>query len=1366
MFCQSIAMDKPMTAPMNPKIRSVAGQMTGHSVPRGLCGSKRLSRVHSLLMFCAILIALSSMRMSAQIDQGAIVGVVQDSTGAVVVKASVKLTEQDTGLVLTAVTNRSGNYFFAPIKTGRYTVSASAPGFETTVQQNIVVHVTDRLDIPLKLTPGNVTDTVTVTSSAPLLQTQTAEVAMDIDSKFLNDAPLANRNWIFIAQEAPGVTPLVGRGAGNGDFSSNGQHEEQNNFMLDGVDNNTSNSDYINGSTYNVAPPPDAIAEFKLETNSYSAEIGRGHAAAFNATTKSGTNQWHGDLWEYVRNTAFDALVWNQAPGSKPSVFHLNQFGATLGGPVLKNHLFYFGDVQNSRFVNGATPSTYTVPTARMRRGDFSELLNTTYTGGSCPQVLYVPNTNTGTYKCSGNVVSAGPTGTLQQSGTQVISAGGYTFAPGQNVFAANQIDPVAQALIKLYPCPNYANYGPTAGQPNGGWSTGDCNSTTDTDNGPTSSNYQTNLTSTSDPINIDQRLDWNISSIDLATVRYDYQHAINTFPAPLGPVLDGTGSNQGHNQSYLSENFMFSETHTFSPTLVNEARFGYNYGNDSNLQYGYNANISASLGLGGVPFSAGPQNGGLPSTATSWTTFGAHGNDPAHEGQNSFQIIDNLTKVLGNHSLKVGIDDNPQRWYTTNAANPRGSYSYGSTYTGVTGLGGPGGYAGADFLALGTLQGGGYANTDNMASGALSSFVFTHFVQQYLAAYMQDDWKVTQKLTINLGLRYEYFTPKREQADLLANFVDITTQMTANGGTGTGQLVLPQSQASNPIPANLYALLNADNVQVVYKGGHYMSTFPKANWAPRLGLSYAADPTTVFRAGGGIFFGGFEPGGGSANDQNPPFIVNASTPVLPSCSSTNVNPANNYCASQASFGNTLEGGLGTFMGAGGIANHASFPSIVEQDPYMHMPYTVNYNVSMQKAFTPTTTFTVSYVGSAGRHLVTLLNNPDQPQAITIGGQTSNGLTPFPHLSGSQWMTWNGVSAYNALQVQAQKHLSHGLSFYGSFTWGHAFDNTVDLLGGDYGAYKQSALIPIRYEWGQSGYDIRERAVINTDYALPFGAGQPFLNHHGVLDEIFGGWKTDAEFSTQSGEPFTVSISRVSGYGNANGGESNSAIKIANPYDTGLPAPNPFVAGSSGPASLLQSGITTGTPSNSAGNVCAAKTRTRERWFNPCAFADPIGVSNSNNAAAAALLQPYATGYFNYYSPAIGVDNALANGNYNTNGTTNTNFPATGAAPAGVPYVTGYNNVKPFFGSSKNDVSGPGFWRLNASIFKDFKVWREKYLEFRVDAFNVLNHPSLSQPGSASTNITSTGPVITGPGSVQSNTIDARFLQFSGKFVF
>ena len=214
--------------------------------------------LQALCLIGLLVTVFKGTQASAQSDQGAIIGVVTDSTGAVIPNADVILTAIDTGLVLKTKSNADGNYFFAPIKTGNYTVSASAANFETTVEQSVVVHVQDRLNIPLALKPGKTTETVTVTSVAPLMQTQTAETALDIDSHFLNDAPLENRNWIFIAQEAPGVTPQVGRGAANGDFSSNGEHEEQNNYMLDGVDNNVVDSDYIMArrTTWRLRPMP------------------------------------------------------------------------------------------------------------------------------------------------------------------------------------------------------------------------------------------------------------------------------------------------------------------------------------------------------------------------------------------------------------------------------------------------------------------------------------------------------------------------------------------------------------------------------------------------------------------------------------------------------------------------------------------------------------------------------------------------------------------------------------------------------------------------------------------------------------------------------------------------------------------------------------------------------------------------------------------------------------------------------------------------------------------------------------------------------------------------------------------------------
>ncbi len=1282
-----------------------------------------------------------------QADQGAIIGVVTDGTGAVIPNADVTLTAVDTGLVLKTKSNESGNYFFAPIKTGNYTVSASAANFATTVEQNVVVHVTDRLNIPLALKPGKTSETVTVTSVAPLMQTQTAETALDIDSHFLNDAPLENRNWIFIAQEAPGVTPMVGRGGTNGDFSSNGQHAEQNNYTLDGVDNNVVDSDYENGSAYNLAPPPDAIAEFKLEMTDYSAEIGRGHGAVLNATTKSGTNAIHGDLWEYNRNTIFDAKNWNQNPSSPAPAFHLNQFGATLGGPIIKDHLFFFGDVQDSRYALGANASIYTVPTARMRQGDFTELLTPSLVNNTCPQVLFQPNMNTGSYTCSSGHVTTPPSGAVQQFGSSVTTGAGYTFAPGQNVFNPATLDSVAQNILKLYPCPNAVPAGTTVtGSNSGKWQTGNCNAETSPDYGPAYNNYVIDLPQTSDPIQWDGRLDWNISSRDQAYVRYDYQHIINTNQSPLGPILDGYPNFAGKSETYLSENFMLSETHTFSPTLINAFSFAFNYGLYANLQADDNSNISASLGLNGVPYNAGPLNGGLPAVSVGGIqAFGAHGNDPSLEGMDTYEILDNVTKVIHNHSLKMGFEEMPIRSHDTSVAAPRGTYSFGSTYTGVSGQSNTG-YGVADFLAQGYTPGGALTGTDNMASGQISTYAYQNFEKSYIATYLQDDWKVTHKLTLNLGLRYEYFAPQEEMADHWDNLVPETGYVSPNGEVGSSFLVFPSSQQSMKLAPNLLALLAADNIQVTYTGNRRLSTFPKANWSPRFGVAYQIDDKTVARLGAGIFMGGFEPGGGAELTQGTPYVVIASLPQLPSCA----NGA--YCASQQSVNNTLEGGLGGFQAAGGIGNYQSFPGTETRDPVMKMPYTMNFNLSVQRAFWQGTTATVSYVGSMGRHLVTGIG-AGTAMAITTGGQNLQGLSRLAHFTSNAWMTWAAGSSYNSLQAQVQKKYGNGLSFVGTYTLAHAFDNEADLLGGGIG-YKDSGVIPIIYEWSESAYDIRQRAVIDVDYDLPFGVGKQFVNHPGIFDRIIGGWRTDMQWWGQTGQPFTIGISRNgtdqygNGYGNVNGGVSNNAIKIGNPFSTSLPVPDQT-------NQATRSGITSCPNSSFAGHAL----KTRQVWYNSCAFADPIGGTN-----AASSLAPYETGTFSFNSPAVGADTAITDGVYGTIGANGKAVSGTNpAVPA--PYINGYPAVEPFFGTPKDQLVGPGNWRLNGSLFKDFRTIREQYLEFRADAFNLLNHPSLGGVGNNATNPGS-GAQITGPMTLQSNTIDARTFQLSGKYVF
>jgi hypothetical protein len=566
----------------------------------------------------------------AQVDKGTITGVVQDSSGGLMPNVQVTLTNTDTGLVLETKTDASGIYIFSPVKIGHYKVSASAQGFQTTVQENLSLDIQQRLNVPVALNPGAITETVTVTATPPLLPSQSSSVGMVMSTDTINLTPLNQRNWIYIAQLAAGVVPSNGtRGGGSGDFMANGQRAEQNNFLLDGIDNNVNIVDYMNGSTYAVAPPPDGLAEFKLETSNYSAEFGRAAGSILNASVKSGTNRVHGSLWEYLRNTRLDAKDWNSLVIPP---YHMNQFGGTLGLPIIKNKLFYFGDIQATRISYAAT-STFTTPTALMRQGDFSELLNPSLTGQAQPSRLYQPNSG----------------------GTAPLTCNGQL-----NVFCPNQIDPVAQHILSLYPLPN-AN------------------------GGKTFNNLVENLTTHSNPIQWDHRLDWNATAKDQAYFRYSYQHIVNQLTPPLGPLLDGSTNFAGTEQNYLYENGMVSETHAFNPGLINEFRFGYNWGSFRNLQANYQTNFAGTLGLGGMPFGPGnPYIGGLPSFSVSGiTAFGGHGNDPSIEAQNNYQILDNVTKIHGSHSLKFGVNFEQIRWQFLQPPASRGAYSFGGNYTG-----------------------------------------------------------------------------------------------------------------------------------------------------------------------------------------------------------------------------------------------------------------------------------------------------------------------------------------------------------------------------------------------------------------------------------------------------------------------------------------------------------------------------------------------------------------------------------------------------------------------------------------------------------------------------------------------------------
>ena len=1181
--------------------------------------NRKIRRATSFVWLVLCLCTFLPRYSAAQVDQGAITGVVRDSDGAVIPGAQVTITDIDTGLVLQRQTDGSGIYVFSPVKIGNYRVSAVAPGFQTTVQEHLHLDMQERVNVALTLKPGAISQSIVVSTAPGLLQTQSSSVGQVMSAETINDVPLNQRNWVYIAQLAAGVDPAVNgasRGGGTGDFFANGQRATQNDFILNGVDNNVNVDDFMNGASYNVSPPPDALAEFRLDTADFSAEFGHSAGAVLNASIKSGTNQIHGDIWEYVRNTSLDAKDWDAL--TIPA-FHENQFGATLGLPILKNKLFYFGDAQANRVTYGNT-LTLNVPTALMRQGNFSELLNPSLTGQAQPIRLFQPN-------------------------TVVNGAAAPVACNGQaNVLCANQIDAVAQRLFNLFPMPNAGN-------------------------GATYNNLKETLNQVNNTWQFDQRLDWNIGPRDQAYATFSYSHQLGFNPPPLGPILDGSkGYNvfQGQNDSNLSEAGMVSETHVFNSKLTNEFRFGYNWGAFSFLQAGANdPSAIAELGVGGIP--AGPNNGGLPEISIkNLTTLGTD-YLPSEERQNVYQILDNVTIIVGNHSMKAGINLQNIRPYILQPYDSRGQYEYTSLYTSNLGASFTG-YAPASFLEN-QLQDA-FLSSDNGAS----------FYRWYRAGYFQDDWRIKSNLTLNLGLRYDYYQPPTTPDGHIANLQVLPPF--GQIGTGQGVLQFPRAIQNIQLPASYLTLLAQSNVTVQYVNSNSLTTAQKTNFAPRIGFAYQPDPKTVISSGFGIFYGGLESLGGEDLGFNYPFIFQAGLRA-PNCLLANCPSLN------ATNGVTLENGF-TNQLTSGLENFISLPSYTTMDPHVKTPYTMNYNLMFQRELMKDVVASISYVGNVSRHLVTPLL-PNASDALQNPSNNSQNTSPFPLLNnGSGFIldTFVGISNYNALQTKLQKRYSNGLNFLATYTWAHAMDDSSNPGGIQSGvSTRNNNLIPISDEYTTSAFDVRHRFTFNAFYELPFGKGRAYLNKAGWTDLVAGGWGANLTFTAQTGMPFAVS--------------PNTSVASGDNSANAILKRDPFAAGG------------TADPSN-VGTTCAAHTRNKTNWFNPCAFANPLP---------------------------------------------GTDIPISGPGSE----VTGLNNAIAYLGGTSNQIHGPGYERVKMSLFKNFDTWREQYLQFRADAFNLLNHPSLGSP-SGSDN--SSGGQITSPQSFQTFTPDARFFQLSLKYVF
>ncbi len=1230
---------------------------------------KRKSIFSALML---VVLFMSARTLLGQADQGTVTGLVQDSSGAAIANASVILTNLGTNQTLKTNADSAGEFSFPPVRIGDYSLTASASGFKTTSQNNVHLSVQQRLSIAITLQAGAATETVTVTSEEPLMQTQDSSVGQVMDTQAINNIPLSGRNWLYIAQLSAGAAPPSGsRGQGKGDFTANGTRSEENNFILDGVDNNANTVDFYNGASYVSLPPPDGLSEFKVQTSNYSAEFGHSAGAVINASQKSGTNRIHGSAWDYVRNTSLDAKDWD-ATVIPP--YHENQFGATLGLPIIRNKLFFFGEVQANRIVYSET-TTQNVPDAQERAGDFQELLSTSVTGKSPVQLWYqnpngtsppVPFVNnclvTSTY-CNSSVTGAVPSS-------------------------------VAMALLKMYPQPS----GPNAQA------------------GLLYDNSVVNRPAVDNTFQWDMRLDWNPDSNDALYTHFDYWNEPGNRTPPLGPVLDGGSFGDDGAQILRGENFMISEAHIFSPTLTDEFRFGYNYmstGTNAPNSGFNNPGFSEQYGVGGVPTTVG--NGGLPTVlftdsgiahmgAPQWTNTAEH--------ENVFQILDNVTKVIGNQSLRAGVAFQSVRFATYQPIAARGVYSYTGENTSNMQASDTG-YSATDFLF------------DSMNSAELSTAGTVDDARWYSAAYFQDDWRVTPKLTVDLGMRWDYFQPYKEVAGHQASYHmtgPATLDTTTGYGSGSALFQIPNAGAATA--QTVFAATNQawpnvlakDNISLGYTSNMAILTSQSTNFGPRIGFSYAWDTKTVIRGGYGIFYGGLEMTGFDPNlGMNYPFEMVAQFPAK-SCGGT-------YCPFATNNGVpiTLENGTG--ITAANFESNVENLSLRGSDPQFKTPNTADYNLSVERSITPNKTATIAYVGNSTHHLQ-INPDPNNPLALENPSNSTQNARALPDFGSTLYTAFAGDANYNALQTKLEQRFSKGLSFLATYTWSKAMDDAVTPLGsnGDAG-YRDTTLIPIKMDFSNTPFDTRDRVTFNIGYDLPFGSGRRFANQNGWLNEIVGGWSTDATWEAQTGNYFSV-------HPNINNTPSGAMTALA------VETKNPFASGGT---------FVDPDPAIAASVSCPAKVRNHNNWYNPCSFINPW---NPNDPA---------------YSPSHYIPKSATDPNI-----TSSSQPV---------YVQSLASAIGFLGGRRDEIVGPGYERVNFSLFKDFKVYGRQVLTFRADIFNLFNTPSLDEPSSTAPNssigatggddtIDSTGGKITSPRLFQNLTPDARFVQLSLKYAF
>jgi outer membrane receptor protein involved in Fe transport len=1020
-----------------------------------------LMRRNMKILVLLVIFLVTSPWLSAQTDTATVAGRVTDKTGAVVPMAEVTVTNTETNFVYRTKSAANGEWTISPVHIGTYRLAVSAAGFNQAAAGPFTLSVQQRQQFDLALQTGAVNSIVEVSDSAPVLETATSERSQLIDSRTMETLPLNGRNPVQLAQLSAGVTvsePGARDEQGYG-FSANGARSLQNNFLLDGVDDNSNLPDLLNEANYVIMPSVDALQEFRFDTDAYSAEFGRATGAVVNATTKSGSNHIHGVVYEFLRNQAFDAR--NYFDQVLPP-YHQNQFGATIGLPIIHDKLFLFVDYEGLRLSQGQT-NTALIPTDQQKAGDFSSQLDL--------------NTPTGVNDCNGRPTYNGELFNTKLTQASAGSPTGYCGVPfgygpdgtPSNVIPRQNIDSLGSTLAALYPEPNANGSG---------------------------YNYVSNPKLIRTGNQGDIRVDQVLTPKDNIFYRFSMSRVPSTIPATFPGFADGGGffTGVGNNSAYLAA---VSETHVFSPSRVNEIRIGYNRLHSNRFQFFSDEDVSGMVGFPGVPYQPGTNNGGLPQMYfNDVATLGSPTYLPSNEIQNTYSVSDVFTLIAHSHSIKIGGEIRPEEFTIFQPAAPRGTLTFGTQFTDNPADQGTGG-SGLATMLTGQADGGGINNINNV-----------DYNRKVYGLFVQDDWRASPTLTINAGIRYDFFSAILERHNAQANFDSVT-----------GNLDIPSSSNVQLTPTL------ASLITVNHTASNGLIPPVYTNFSPRLGLAFQFKPGWVLRAATGLFFNGEESGPYSNPSPgfNPPYF--ASQNFVAPCS----------LASYASVLDCSVPGLRTLSDGfpADALSDPNTPNLFSEDK-LRTPYVQQWHLTIQHELTQHLTIEGAYVGSKGTHLYTFSNlNQASPTADTSA--PSAPRRPFPSLDTSiGYLRSNGYSNYNSAQLKVEQHLSHGVAAIVNYTYSHALGNSsnANLGAQNNDGFRDAALLP---EYGNLDFDVRQRFTAGYSWDLPIGAGQALASTSGkVVDTLIGHWQLSGIITLSSGTWYTVTDSNAN-FANSDG---------------------------------------------------------------------------------------------------------------------------------------------------------------------------------------------------------------------------------------